>query len=236
MTLDSLSRQDMLKVLDQFAYYLGMNDAATRRISEINQCYTNGYNRNSKRKKIRLILCLLLSFLSLSSTFGAFALTISGEILGLILLVVIISVNAFAWGLSAVKNKKDRINYERFCSGIYGYIPTCQRIANENLVTAKNIQQKYNIQDVLFSTDAIAYVLHTLKSHSQVTLFEATQDYRQHLHNERMYQQALNQSSLINQIRRENQVFYDNALSKLDEIEQLERQRNETLNYAVYWQ
>ena len=236
MTLDSLSRQDMLNVLEQLRYYLGINDAANRRIAEINQYYTSGYNYIKKRKRIRIIVCFFMCFMSTTSIIYSLMLAFyQQEILGYILLIIIIVVLASVCIYSVFRTKKDRINYERFCSGVYAYIPAYEKVRNENLTIARNIQQRYNIQEILFSVDAVTYVMRILTSNSRTTLFEAIQDYSQYLHNERMYAEAQKQTAMINQIRRENKAYYDNALSKMDEIAKLERERNNMLNYAVYW-
>lgn len=247
MTLDSLPRQEMIKVIDNMRYYLGMDGAAKRKIYEVNQIYSDGYIKLKKREKTRNIIVLLLCLLAFPpffvSTIAVTSFVSSGfsdnyaksGIQGMILVVAVVVAVIVLLIILKRKKKKDIIQHEKFCSGIYAYIPCCEKISNENIQKARSIQAKYNIHNSLFSLEALSYVRELLVSNSSISVYSAMQSYQQYLHNERMYNEAQRQTSKLEQIRRENQVFYDNALGKLDDIIALERQQTEALNYIAYW-
>ena len=112
-------------------------------------------------------------------------------------------------------------------------IPTSR--SKENIQKARTLQARYNEHNSLFSLEALSYVRELLVSNSSISVYSAMQSYQQYLHNERMYNEAQRQTSKLEQIRRDNQVFYDNALGKLDDIIALERQQSDALNYIAYW-
>ena len=247
MTLDSLPRQEMIKVIDNMRYYLGMDSAAKRKIYEVNQLYSNGYAKLKKREKTRNIIVLLVCLLAFPTFFvSAFAVTSyvsSGYsdnyakvgIQGLIFVIGVVIAVIVLLIILKQKKKKDIIQHEKFCSGIYAYIPCCEKISKENIQMARTLQARYNVHNSLFSLEALSYVRELLVSNSSISVYSAMQSYQQYLHNERMYNEAQRQTSKLEQIRRDNQVFYDNALGKLDDIIALERQQTEALNYIAYW-
>ncbi len=251
MTLDSLPRQEMIRVIDELSYYLGVESAAKRKISEVEYVINQGSESIKKNKKYRYMalaaLCILaqgpvgVCFILIVSCLMGFAqgesdpvFTILG-VLGLGFIIVAITVLRIVYKKIKKKNLEDRTKVERDISGIYAYIPYYQKVSEEYRNKALQLQATYNIHNNICAVGTLQYIKNILVSNSRVSLKEATDDYFDYIYKEQMLSEAQRQTSQIEQMRKENQQYYDSVLEKMDDIIDIENRTLDSVNYIRYY-
>ena len=252
-TLDNLQRANLIKVLKDLEYYLGVADAAKSKVAEVNNVISARRNALRSNKRIRLIILIILFVFTSNIPIMATAVSATmifsteqeKEDLGLIIplfilgTIVIIVIVCIVWFLAIrfykKKNTEEQTKSEKYISGIYAYIPFYTNIFNEYSNKASGLCSQYNIHKNLSHIDILRYVRTQLTSYPSMSLQKAVDDYYEIQHREMMLNEMQKQRSVLNEIQKENREFYSSALKEIERGNQIARDISESVDYIRYW-
>lgn len=253
--LDQLTRSDLLKVLKDLEYQLGIEEAARNRIKDVKNVFAQNEKDLFSLKKRRIIFMLFVVFFTFSPMSVSFYIICSSvyglftggndaddtvvftvlSIIGCVVIVAIIFIYLFIIKYFKKKNKEEREKVEKYNSGIYAYIPYYENIRQDAENKISSLCGTYNVHPSLKNISAVSYVRKQLSSYSTMSLQKAIDDFYEMQHRESMLNEAQRQSSILTNIRKDNQEFYDKALERMDESNQIERDIRESVDYIRYW-
>lgn len=251
-TLDQISRADLLKVLGNLEYLLGVRDAASAKINEVNNVIDGQRASLKSAKKRRLMWLGFLCFLlcgqfslammlimgalmtgteePVDTTFRLSFLSVGGAIvlLGILVFVfVVIRMNK--------KNRKDREKAEKYISGIYAYIPFYVKICEEYGQKSSAICQQYSIHPNLAHTSVLSYVRKQLASYPTMSIYKAVDDYYEIQHRQDVIGKLNDQKQVLLNIQKENKKYYEDVLAELERGNAIQRDIRDSVNHIRYW-
>lgn len=252
--LDQLSRTQLLNVLKELENHLGIKEASERKLQEINIAFNKSEEILRGLKKRRFVYMLIIMFftfsplvfslISVSSSIDTLISNSDSEdtmfymfelVVGVIIIIAILLIYFFAIRYFRNKTKKERKEVEKRKAGLLAYIPYYENIRRNAEKSILSLRRSYNIHANLAHIGIVSYVRKQLSCYSNLSLVRAVDDFYEIQHREMMLSESQKRNSILTDIQKSNQQFYDSALEKMDESNRIARDISESVDYIRYW-
>lgn len=246
-TLDTLPRQQLFQVFNEMSHLLSIQEAVRRKQAYFKQKIIDlQIKENSANKASRFLIFVALFFLFapfVMCTMGALMIFTTSDmgipkpygiipaVISAIILIIIIVIFA-KYKKSKLKNNNDKNMMLLEVNKYIGFYNDMYNVTEQKL----NVYYKtYNVPKILTCTYAIRCVTEILNSHTNVTLFEAINEYTRQLEHEQQMSLINKQNSIMQARLREEQAFYDKQLKLQEQNMSVNRQKAEMISDIRYY-
>lgn len=233
-TLDQLSRDNQIKVLDNLRYALSFQERMKYNYKYVADHMNARASSTAKSgwilyglvavinvviafPLIMILLLVSMLFVEGRSTSDPLVFLVFG-IAFLVFLAIMIPLNVILIKKTKKSNLQRRKETVKFNDGLAPYLPFYQEKYALAQTLLNTIYKNFCIHDRLKNINVLNYVISELQSSSRITLKQATDDFYTHQYQEAMLAEATAARAAAEQMQRDNAAYQSQMLSEIKNV------------------